>query len=122
MLLTTLFCFASITEMLSLLPLLTYTKLSVATMEFGLEPPTAEIPSTISPTNTPVLTLDTTSGFSLLTSTPHTEKDSGALGSPRPANSSESFSIPSFISLEPYAEVGNFEAVSFNFFLSNDLM
>ena len=46
---TSLLVFTSITETQSLLPLLTNTKLALATTELGLEPPTAGIPSNISP-------------------------------------------------------------------------
>ena len=97
----------SMTEMVSLLPLLTKTRSSVAATEFGLDPPTAGIPSTISPTSTPVLILAVTRGSAgSETSSSQTEKDSGTFGSPRPGTRYPSFSTPSLASLDPKAKGG----------------
>ncbi len=104
----------SITEILSLLPLLTKTYFSVATTELGLAPPTAGIPSISSPTRTPVFIFATTFGCVIFEiSIVQTDKDSGTLGSPSPGISIVSFFIPLRASSELYAKGGNASAVSF---------
>ncbi len=73
------------TEILSLVPLVTKTNLSVATSEFGLAPPTAGIPSTMAPTKFPVLVLAITFGFSEFSRLMvKTEKASAEFISPNP--------------------------------------
>ena len=73
----------SMAETQSLLPLETKTYRSLAARELGLAPPTAGIPSTISPTRKPVLTLWLMRGGSSR-AIRQTENASEALGSPRP--------------------------------------
>ena len=76
--------------------------LSVATIELGLDPPTAGISSTKAPTKWPVLILATTIGFDESSrSIANTEKASIAFGSPKPGINMVSFFIPSTISFEP---------------------
>ena len=77
------------------------------TIEFGLDPPTAGIPSTTCPTGLPVLVFENTCGFNgLLTCTAQTENDSGAFTGPSPLTWIESFSNPFSASGVLYAKAG----------------
>jgi len=113
MVLTTVSFSMEMTEILSLVPLVTKTYSSVATSELGLAPPTAGIPSTKAPTKLPVLVLAITSGFSgFATLIVKTENASGEFISPKPGIDMLSVSIPSIISLLPYANAGYFIALA----------